>query len=61
MYMIEISESKMDKMSKYAEEMLRAGGKLMQCLEEYGERNNDYDDDYRDNIGYRRGRYGRYR
>ena len=32
--MIEISESKVEKMSDYAEKMLRYGGKLMQCLEE---------------------------
>ena len=34
MVMIEISESKVEKMSDYAEKMVRYGGKLMQCLEE---------------------------
>ena len=52
--MIEISESKVEKMSDYAEKMLRYGGKLMQCLEEIsggeemGERWDEdrrYDDD----------------
>lgn len=33
-YMIEITESKLDKMSGLTEQMLRAGGKLMQCLDE---------------------------
>ena len=32
--MIEISESKVEKMSDYAEKMLKYGGKLMQCIEE---------------------------
>ena len=35
--MIEISESKVEKMSDYAEKMLRYGGKLMQCIEELSE------------------------
>lgn len=44
MKIIEVSESKIDKMSGCVEEMLLIGGKLMQCLEEldsesYGERN----------------------
>ena len=44
MYMIEISDSKVDKMSEYVEDMLWAGGELMHCLEKmkgehgYGER-----------------------
>lgn len=33
MYMIEISDSKVDKMSEYVEDMLWAGGELMHCLE----------------------------
>lgn len=44
MYMIEISDSKVDKMSEYVEDMLWAGGELMHCIEKmkgehgYGER-----------------------
>ena len=44
MYMIEISDTKVDKMSEYVEDMLWAGGELMHCLEkikgesDYGER-----------------------
>jgi hypothetical protein len=44
MYMIEISDTKVDKMSEYVEDMLWAGGELMHCLEKmkgesgYGER-----------------------
>ena len=54
MYMVEISENKVEKMSDYAEKMLRYGGKLMQCLEELSEGESmgqreydedDYDDD----------------
>lgn len=43
-YIIEISDSKVDKMSEYVEDMLWAGGELMHCLEKmkgehgYGER-----------------------
>lgn len=54
--MIEISESKVEKMSDYAEKMLRYGGKLMQCIEELsegegmGERWDD-DDRYYDDEG----------
>ena len=61
MVMIEISESKVEKMSDYAEKMVRYGGKLMQCLEELssgesmGERWDD-DEDY-DDMGDRGG-YG---
>lgn len=36
-YMIEISESKLDKMSELTEKMLKYGGKLMQCIEEMSE------------------------
>lgn len=37
MYMIEIDESKVDKMSELAEKMLKYGGKLMSCIEELSE------------------------
>ena len=39
-YMIEISDSKVDKMSELAEKMLKYGGKLMQCIEEMSEESN---------------------
>lgn len=45
--MIEISDSKIDKMSEYVEEMLWAGGELMHCLEKmkgghgYGHKDHD--------------------
>ena len=68
--MIEISESKVEKMSDYAEKMLRYGGKLMQCIEELsegegmGERwdeNRRYDDDryFDEETMGERGGYGR--
>lgn len=47
MYMIEISDSKVDKMSEYVEDMLWAGGELMHCLEKmkgghgYGHKEHD--------------------
>lgn len=50
-YLIEISDSKVDKMSEYVEDMLWAGGELMHCLEKlkgesgYGERGMNYRDD----------------
>jgi hypothetical protein len=68
MKVIKIEESKMDKLSEYAEKILKHGGKLMQCIEElseggYGER--DDEDDFEDDEemgmreGYRGGsRYG---
>ena len=37
MYMIEIEESKVDKMAELAEKMLKYGGKLMSCIEELSE------------------------
>lgn len=48
--MIKIEEQKAEKMSEYAEKMLKYGGKLMQCIEEmsdggYGERGYDDDED----------------
>ena len=56
--MIEISESKVEKMSDYAEKMLKYGGKLIQC--DYGGGSG------RGGYGERRGvrgtgRYSRYR
>jgi len=64
MMMIEISESKVEKMSDYAEKMLRYGGKLMQCLEDVSEGEGmgqrEYDeDDYGDDDMGERGGYGR--
>lgn len=49
MKIIEITETKIDKMAEYAEEMLRYGGKLMQCIDALGE----------DHYGERGGRYGK--
>lgn len=70
MHIIEITESKVEKMSDLAEKMLRYGGKLMQCLDELsggegiGERWDEdrrderrYDDDRYDEMG-ERGSYG---
>lgn len=73
MRVIKIEEGKVDKMSDYAEKMLKYGGKLMSCIEElseggYGERDDDddWDDDdddmgmrggYRDGRGVSRGGY----
>lgn len=64
MYMIEISDSKLDKMSEYVEEMLWAGGELMHCLEKvkgksgYGERES-YSSRYGERGGQgSRGGYG---
>lgn len=63
MKIIKITESKKEKMSDYAEKMLRYGGKLMQCLDELdeggmGERDDDDPDDWDDDdddMGYRNG------
>lgn len=61
--MIEIEDSKVEKMSDYAEKMLKYGGKLMQCIEEISEsrggmgqryEDDDYDDGY-DDMGQRGG------
>jgi hypothetical protein len=72
-YLIEISDSKIDKMSEYVEDMLWAGGELMHCLEKmkgesgYGEREpygSRYGERSRGGYGSRydemgeRGRYG---
>ena len=35
-YMIEIADSRMESLLENAEQMLRYGGKVMQCLEELG-------------------------
>jgi len=62
MKVIKISEDKKEKMSDYAEKMLKYGGKLMQCIEDLdegsmGERDDDEDDwdDDDDDMGYRNG------
>ena len=65
--MVEITESKVEKMFDYAEKLMKYGGKLMECLEDLpngegmGQRSRDYDDedydDY-DDMG-ERGGYGR--
>ena len=63
MYMIQIEEHKLDKMSEYAEKMLKYGGKLMSCIEEMseesgmGHRGGSYGIRYDDEMG-ERGRYG---
>lgn len=61
MRVIEITESKLDKMSDLAEEMLSAGGKLMHCISELGEENGFNmrrgDGDYRSMSAMRRDDY----
>lgn len=65
MRVIRIEEGKVDRMSDYAEKMLRYGGKLMSCIEElsgggYGERDDEDDWDDDDDMGMREGyRVGR--
>jgi hypothetical protein len=52
-YMIEIHESKIEKLSELAEKMLKYGGKLMTCIEELEEE---------DGMSERNeGGYGRYK
>lgn len=67
MRMIEITEGKREKMSEHAEKMLRHAGKLMQCIEELGERDgmgerydddDDWDDEDEDDDFGRRGERG---
>lgn len=67
MRVIKIEESKVDKMSDYAEKMLKYGGKLMHCIEELsdgymGEREDDDDEEedfgMRGGMGNRGGRMG---
>lgn len=63
MVMIEISDSKAEKMRDLAEKMLKSGGMLMQCIEDLfegesmGERWEDNEEDY-DDMGPR-GNYDR--
>lgn len=64
MRIIRIEEHKVDKMSDYAEKMLKYGGKLMSCIEElseggYGERDDDDEEDDDDDMGMREGYRGR--
>lgn len=61
MYMIQIEESKLDKMSEYAEKMLKYGGKLMSCIEEMSEEGGMGERgrmNYRDEGHQSYGRYG---
>lgn len=51
MTVIEISDSKVEKMSEYVEDMLWAGGELMHCLEKIKE-----ESDMGSRGGYREGR-----
>ena len=53
-YVIEISDSKVDKMSEYVEDMLWAGGELMHCIEKM----KDEYEGYGEREGYRGGRQG---
>ena len=59
-YMIEISESKKEKLSEHIEKALHELGKAMACVEqfggEYGQRGGSYGNRY-DDMG-ERGRYG---
>lgn len=60
-YAIEISSSKIDKLSDYAEKMLHYGGMLMRCIEgledgEFGQRGGSYGS--RSMMGSRGGEYG---
>ena len=48
-YMVEISESKIDKLAEHAEGAIKHVGKLMQCIEELSEEGS---------MGERGGRYG---
>ena len=62
--MIEISDSKVEKMSEYVEDMLWAGGELMHCLEKmkgesgFGERGGQGYGHNGSRGGDRGGRYG---
>lgn len=53
MYMIEITEDKLNKATDYAEKMLKYGGMLMQCLTEWEEENG-----MRERGGYSRSMMG---
>lgn len=64
-YMIQVSDEKRDRMSELCEKMLRAGGRLMQCIEDMGEKSMDEsEEDYGDDAEYEeaepRAAYGRY-
>lgn len=67
MYIVEIDEGRIERMSGLAEEMLSAGGRLMQCIDElsgegrdYGERSRYADETrMRDDRRERRDVYGR--
>jgi hypothetical protein len=62
MMFIQIEESKLDKMSEYAEKMLKYGGKLMSCIEEMSEESGMGERgrmNYRDEGRHSYGRYGR--
>ena len=61
MMFIQIEESKLDKMSEYAEKMLKYGGKLMSCIEEMSEESSMGERgrmNYRDEGRQSYGRYG---
>lgn len=56
MKVIEITAKKAEEMSELVEEMLMAGGKLMNCIERlkeesYNERGGRYNDDYNERRG----------
>lgn len=55
-YVIEISDSKVDKMSEYVEDMLWAGGELMHCIEKMKDEHGGYGE----REGYRGGRSSSY-
>ena len=57
MRVITIDEGKKEKMSEYAEKMLKYGGKLMQCIESLNE---DEDERMGERYGERMGRGGNY-
>lgn len=64
MYMIQVEEKKMDKLSDHIEQSLKHMGKAMQCVEEWveesgmGERGGNYGG--RGDMGYRGGYGNRY-
>lgn len=55
MRVIKIKDSKIDKLSDYVEKMLKYGGKVMSCVEEFKDssRHDDDDDDDDDYFGMR--------
>ena len=63
--MIEIEETKVEKMSSLLQSMLTAGGKLMTCLEgmcdEYEDDDDDEDSDYDSETSRNRSRTARSR